>query len=108
LRIGGTLIDSRNRLEACEIAGVEPQFKTLEFETDDNIKAFVQSRSARRDLSKGERAMAIAFQYPEATKLRRKGSGHETGQQISKQRISDARAVLRHSAELTAQVRDGT
>jgi hypothetical protein len=68
----------------------------------------VRSRSARRDLSKGERAMALAFLYPEAEKGGRakKGKAEETSD-FSQKRLAQARAVLRHSVEFAEKVRDG-
>jgi ParB-like chromosome segregation protein Spo0J len=55
------LVDGRNRLHACEAAGIEPHFETRQFKDDDAVRAFVRSRSARRDLTKGERAAALAL-----------------------------------------------
>jgi ParB-like chromosome segregation protein Spo0J len=64
-REGKTLIDGRNRLKACEIAGVEPRFERLNGE---DPKAFIVSANlARRDLSKGQKAIALAMHYPKAT-----------------------------------------
>jgi len=57
------LVDGRNRLHACELAGVEPNFQIIEFASDDEICAFVRSKSERRDLTAGERAMAVAMLY---------------------------------------------
>jgi ParB-like chromosome segregation protein Spo0J len=56
---GKTLIDGRNRLKACEIAGVEPRFERLNGE---DPKAFIVSANlARRDMSKGQKAIALAI-----------------------------------------------
>lgn len=100
------LVDGRNRLKACEIAKVEPLFETIEFKSDDDIVAFVRSRTERRNLTKGQRAMALALLYPEPEKggrgktvLKRDG--------FSKQRLSDARTVRAYSHELALRVRDG-
>ena len=75
----------------------------------DSGGAFVRSRSARRDLSKGERAMALAFLYPEPAKLKRKGTGSlaTKEQGFSAALLSNARSILHHSVELAEQVRDG-
>lgn len=102
------LVDGRNRLRACEIAGIEPKFETLQFENDDEIKAFVKSRGERRNISKGEQAMAVAWLYPEPEKGGRgnKGKAAETAD-FSQRRLREARAVYRHSPELAKAVRDG-
>jgi hypothetical protein len=105
------VVDGRNRLLACERAEVEPKFETVQFKDDDEVKRFVRSRSERRDLSKGEKAMALALLYPEERKhggARKKGSSLETKLEgFSKARLSQARAVLRHSRPLAESVRDG-
>jgi hypothetical protein len=61
-------------------------------------------------MPKGQKAMAVAFQYPEPEKGGR-GKTSETKKlsrngRVSDQRISDARAVLRYSRELAIAVRD--
>lgn len=103
------LVDGRNRLEACWRAKIEPRFETLEFADDEAVRAFVKSRSERRDLSKGEKAMGLAFLYPEPEKGGR-GNKRKVGETpgFSERRLYDARAVLRHSLPLAEAVRDGT
>lgn len=105
------LVDGRNRLRACESVGVEPRFHTIEFENDDAVKTFIETRSERRDLSKGERAMGLALLYPEPERGRGKKDqarkGAETAS-ISYRRIQEARQVRKHSRELAEAVRDGT
>src|SRR3954454_17833315 len=75
---GELLIDGRNRLEACHRAGVEPQFRRLNGE---DHRAFITSANLnRRNLSKGQQAMAMAFIYPDGGKGGRgkKGNPAET------------------------------
>jgi hypothetical protein len=102
------LVDGRNRLRACEIAGVEPRFEVIQFEDDEAIKAFVADKSEHRNLTKGQQAMRLAFLYPEPEKGGRgkKGKAPETGG-FSRQRLGAARAVLAYSRELALAVRDG-
>jgi ParB-like chromosome segregation protein Spo0J len=109
-----TLVDGRNRLRACEIAGVEPRFEEIEFESEDAIKRFVRSRNERRNLTKGERAMQLAMLFPEPSKehSRKRGLVSETKTSldradISATRLSQARSVLAYSRELAEAVRDG-
>jgi len=112
-RVNGTksemLVDGRNRLRACEIAGVEPRFETIEFENDDAVKAFVADKSEHRNLTKGQQAMRMALLYPEPDKRGRgnKGKAAETAD-FSQRRLPEARAVLAYSRELALAVRDGT
>lgn len=69
------LIDGRNRVLACKLAGVEVKEEVFEG-TDDQVIAFIHSRNDyRRHMKPWQRAGVIALDYPEATKLKRKGSG---------------------------------
>lgn len=102
------IVDGRNRYRACGLAGVEPHFVTIDFADDDEVRAFVASRSERRDVTKGERAMAIAMLYPEPGRGRGNidAARKETGS-VSFTRIKEARQVLRYSREVADAVRDG-
>jgi len=53
----GALIDGRNRLIACEIAGVEPRFET--YEGDDPVAYIIACNIRRRHLTKQEQADLI-------------------------------------------------
>jgi hypothetical protein len=102
------LADGRNRLEACKLAKIEPRFEIIEFKTDEEIRAFVRSRSERRDISAGQRAMGMAFLYPEPEKGGRgkKGKAAESAG-FSQRRLQEARQVLHFSQEIACDVRDG-
>lgn len=65
----GVLLDGRNRLKACELAGVEPQFAVYE---GDDEGAFVRSSNERRHQSTGSRAMSTALSL-QADGLRNNG-----------------------------------
>lgn len=54
----GVLLDGRNRLKACEIAGVEPRVTVHE---GDDEGAFVRSSNERRHQPTGSRAMSTAL-----------------------------------------------
>jgi ParB-like chromosome segregation protein Spo0J len=97
----GVLIDGRNRLRACEIAGVEPSFTTLN--GHDATALIVSANLNRRNLTKGQQAMALAMIYPEPAKGGRgkKALGTEG---FSQARLSQARSVLRHSRSLAERV----
>lgn len=73
----GTLLDGRNRLAACRLAGVEPQFETF---TGPSPVAFIISENLRRrDLTPSQRAMLAVDLLPhfeaEAAEARRAAGG---------------------------------
>ncbi|MFF9473252.1 plasmid replication/partition related protein [Streptomyces roseolus] len=98
----GVLLDGRNRLAACEIAGVEPRFTTY---AGDNPRAFILSSNVyRRHLSKGQQAMITAMACSvSGHSLRDLAKTHS----LSRTRLSAANVVLTHSPELAEQVRVG-
>ena len=107
------LVDGRNRLRACEIAGIEPRFEVMQFEDDEAVKAFVADKSEHRNITKGQKAMRIAWLWPEAEKGGKGKRSRILDSLVGSRkgwtdRISQARAVLRHSRELAEAVREGT
>lgn len=57
LDTGGLVLDGRNRLAACQIAGIEPEYETYE---GDPV-AYVLSSNERRHMTLPERAAAVAL-----------------------------------------------
>lgn len=102
------IVDGRNRYRACRIAGVEPHFVTVEFKDDNDVRAFVVSRSERRNITKGEHAMGIALAYPggQGKSDEEAKTSAETAD-VSMRRVREARQVLRSSPDKALAVRDG-
>lgn len=100
------LVDGRNRLAACKIAGVEPESRQLNGE---DPRAYVASVNLnRRHMTKSQRAMLAAMLYPEPAKVRRKGAGPlEIKGQLSVGLLSQARTVLATAPEVAKQVAAG-
>ncbi|WP_179199805.1 ParB N-terminal domain-containing protein [Streptomyces sp. NRRL B-24572] len=98
----GVLLDGRNRLAACEIAGVEPRFTTY---TGNNPTALILSNNVfRRHISKGQQAMITAMACSvSGHSLRDLAKLHG----LSRSRLSAANVVLKYSRELAEQVRIG-
>ncbi|MER6445849.1 hypothetical protein [Streptomyces venezuelae] len=98
----GVLLDGRNRLAACEIAGVEPRFTTY---TGNNATALIFSKNLlRRHLSKGQEAMITVMACSfSGHSLRDLAKSHS----LSRSRLSAANVVLTHSRDLAEQVRVG-
>lgn len=90
----GRIIDGRNRLAACELAGVEPAFTT--YDGDDPSGYALAVNIQRRNLTKGQQAMVLArsgIQYR-----------NDTEAPVSKQRVSHARVVVQHAPDLADAV----
>lgn len=105
----GQVVDGRNRLAACKLAGVEPNFEKLNGR--DPVAYIVSANLARRNLSKGQQAMALAIIYPEPERGRGKKDGAKKGAETSSfsyRRVQEARIVLRHSRKLAEDVIKGT
>lgn len=105
---GDELIDGRNRLRACELAGIDPTF--TEFVGDDQaVKSYIADVNLeRRDLKKGQKAMALAMLFPEPEKGGRgKVSAAKTSAKrggFSMDRVDACRAVRAHSEALAQDV----
>ena len=87
-----------------------PEYEEVEFTDEEALHAFVADRNERRNITIGQKAMAHAFQFPDAAKLRRLSS-RSREDNVSKKTwqnlVSQARTVLAYSPELARQVRDG-
>ncbi|MFX1766168.1 ParB N-terminal domain-containing protein [Paraburkholderia sp. A1RI-2L] len=102
------VVDGRNRIAACKLAGVKPHTITLNGEDQD---AFIADANLeRRDLTKGQKAMLIAMRFGEE---RRGGRGktastnYAESSQLSVRRVQQARAVRDNCPEMVPQVIEG-
>jgi hypothetical protein len=97
LDIEGTIIDGRNRLAACKRANVRPQYTLLN--GHEPVAFIIASNVARRHLTKGQQAMAIAM------------SGNigkiSDPTAPSADRVNRAKMVLKWAAELATDVLAG-
>lgn len=100
------LVDGRNRLAACQLAGITPHYRIL----DSDPTAYVLSANVhRRHLTKGQAAMGVALAYPDAqhggdrkSSLANKLDPKDFG--FSKSLLSQARFVLRHCRDKAEEV----
>jgi hypothetical protein len=108
--VHGVIVDGRNRVVACDIAGVEPEFEDRVVDDDEARALIVSANLKRRNMTKGQQAMALAIIYPEPTPGKRNDlSGHLIGSAKERhalsERLSVARAVFRAAPDdLTPQV----
>jgi ParB-like chromosome segregation protein Spo0J len=100
----GTLIDGRNRLAACQRAGVRPRFTMLDGK--EPVAYILATNVNRRHLSAGQRAMLVAKARSLASKDQRDGRKARSAESanISAGRISQAVIVLEFAPELADQV----
>ncbi|MEM5297624.1 ParB N-terminal domain-containing protein [Burkholderia sp. JPY481] len=96
------VIDGRNRIAACRIAGVKPHTIILNGEDQD---AFIADANLeRRDLTKGQKAMLVAVR--KAKQQGKKSTSLET-KEVSDARVSQARLVKEFCPEMVPPVIDG-
>jgi ParB-like chromosome segregation protein Spo0J len=104
------LIDGRNRLKACEVAGVEPTYRPFPWngKTEGKeaaiIAYIVGENIRRRHLNAGQRAILVALAYPEP--------GHKSKPQVENSNVdkgdlSRARAIVRWCPEYVEDILAG-
>ena len=102
------IVDGRNREKACGIASVSPGYEEIEFADEAALRTFVLDRNERRNITKGQKAMARAMLHPTAETGRPAMSKKvEPFNDFDKAELSRARAVLAYSPEIAREVRDG-
>jgi hypothetical protein len=102
------IVDGRNRNAACKIAGVEPTFDKLNGR--DPLDYIVSVNLARRNLTKGQQAMALAMIYPEGERGRGRNAEARKAKEtlgFSSQRLMQARSILRYSRPMAESVLKG-
>lgn len=95
----GVLIDGRNRLKACEIAGVEPRFEQLN--GHDPLAYILSLNAARRHMQKGALAMVVAKAYPEQDQRGRGNKSAATARfpMVAPRRLQEARTVIAYAPD---------
>ena len=101
----GILLDGRNRLKACEIAGVEPRFEIYD---GDPVGFILSVNVARRQLTDGQCAVIVALAYPNPAKGgRSKSTNVSKLEWFSAPRLSEARKIVKRSRDLARAVVEG-
>jgi ParB-like chromosome segregation protein Spo0J len=99
----GAIVDGRNRLAACRLAGVEPRFVSLNGE--DPVAYVLSANITRRHLSKGQRAVAAVLANASG-KL--KNTAISDRIEVNTTTVSEASVVVRFAPELALEVVAGT
>jgi ParB/RepB/Spo0J family partition protein len=98
----GRILDGRNRLAACKLAGIEPAFTVYDGDDADGYALAVNI--ARRHLTKGQQAM-VAARAIGLLKTSQRALAEQAG--VSKTRIASAAAVIEHAPDLVDAVTSG-
>ncbi|MCX4718264.1 ParB N-terminal domain-containing protein [Streptomyces virginiae] len=107
----GRILDGRNRLKACEIAGIEPVYVTYDGNSPSAYALSVNSR--HRHLTKGQLAM-IAAKARSLSEHPERSLGEQSVRSLSEQagvstgRITQATMVLRYAPHLADAVIKGS
>jgi len=120
VRYQGAILDGRNRLAACEKAGVEPRFVEHESDEASALALVISLNVQRRDLTAGQRALVAAKvleQFPERRGRPKKGASsiqNNSRQEVARefkvgeQAVQQAKALLNEATDLTTQVESCT
>jgi hypothetical protein len=100
----GKVLDGRNRLVACDRAGVEPRFKDFEGDDDAAMNMVLSLNVARRNLTTGQRAIfgARCMNGTPLSRADRKALAAQV--MVGEVAIQQARALLEHATDLADQV----
>lgn len=124
----GVLIDGRNRLAACALGKIEPQWQEREFRDDGEIIRFiVAANERRRHLTQSQRSMIAAelaniektdtlrqnklteaqecATEPKAPAIKQEDAAKVMG--VSRRSVQDAKKISKQAPELAAEVKAG-
>lgn len=120
---GGVLLDGRNRLAACEVAGVNPEYR--EYEGGDVVAFIIGANLHRRHLTESQRGMVAArlakmprggdrpskkdsnFEAPNSANGNVSQKQAATLLDVGVSLVKDAKIIERESPELAAAVMSG-
>lgn len=100
------LLDGRNRLAACKLAGIEPR---VEFYDGDDPRALIISRNIQtREMSASQKAMLLALEYPETDNKGGRGKKNSSQtKEFSPALLSQARQIIRYAGDRAEGVLSG-
>lgn len=99
----GRLLDGRNRLAACDLAGVDPVFDI--YEGDDAQGLVISLNVTRRHMTTSEKAMAAARMAPDGRAVSGKSARYVADRfSISERTVKMARALISEAPDLASRV----
>lgn len=107
------LIDGRNRLKACELAGVEPTFWPFPWngngeDKEAAIVAYIVGENIRRrHLNAGQRAILVALAYPEPGNRWRSDLKSKSDEHVNPGALSQARCIVKWCPEYVEDILAG-
>jgi ParB-like chromosome segregation protein Spo0J len=107
LNANGELLDGRNRLRACELAGVTPEFVTMD---GDPVAIVVSLNVKRRNLTAGQRAIAAAEAWDMFADSRAERRAIKLGTLFGSNKVyvDKARALVERDPDAAAAVKANT
>jgi site-specific DNA-methyltransferase (adenine-specific) len=104
VRVGDLLIDGRNRLAACKMAGIEPKF--IAYTGDSPVSFIIGVNLSRRHLDKGQKvALALEIEphfAEEAKKRQKEHGGTAPGKKSLKENVPEVKSKQLQSRDLAA------
>lgn len=98
------LLDGRNRLAACAIAGIQPRVEF--FDGEDPRKLIISRNIQTREMTASQKAMLLAMEYPDPEKGGR-GKTVEIFNGFDPAQLSKARKIVKWAPELITGVMGG-
>jgi ParB-like chromosome segregation protein Spo0J len=95
----GTLLDGRNRLAACDRAGITPEFVIHD---GDPVAFVVSVNMQRRDLTQAQKAHLVIAGLSESDNLRQEDLASVSG--VSRSTVAEAAVVAKFTPEASAEV----
>ena len=99
---GGVVLDGRNRMSACQIAGVEPTYQTVDLDEEGKRALIVSLNIMRRHLTPSQRSVVAAQLVTTKTGDNQHSEGAQNCASISQKQAADLLNVSRTSVQ-TAQ-----
>ena len=98
------IVDGRNRVEACKLAGIEPKYEIILGVSDDSLirEMILQKNGERRSQTKGQKAILRAIAFPNSGQGKRSDLDDVTSvesTEVGEVYLKKARYILKHNPD---------